>query len=61
MGTLTHVVLRPFPGSEGRRFKPGERVAADDWKNRNALENLRYIRPLGPQDAVPVPPAKKAS
>lgn len=60
MASATHLVLRPFPGPEGRRFKPQDRVSAEDWKNRAALENLRYIRPLGPQDSAPAQ-AKKAS
>jgi hypothetical protein len=61
MATPTHVILRPFPGPEGRRFKPNERVEAAEWKNRGTLENLRYIRALGPQDVAPAQQQKKAS
>lgn len=51
MASPTHVVLRPFDGPEGR-IKPGRQIAADSWKNVRSLENLRYIRPLGPADVL---------
>jgi hypothetical protein len=46
----THLVLRSFTGAGGRQFQPGDRVAAEDWRLRPALEAQRRIRRLTPQD-----------
>ena len=39
------VVLRPFPGPEGRTYQIGERVNTKRWKNREVLIRARYIQP----------------
>lgn len=42
----THVVIKPFEGSRGRQYKPGEEVDASLWRNVPGLERGRYLRPV---------------
>lgn len=45
----THVVVKPLPTSEGV-LAPGTEVDASTWRNTAALESLRYIKPIQPDE-----------
>lgn len=39
------IVMRQFPGAEGKMYQPGEHVDTSDWHNRDALIQGRYLQP----------------
>ncbi len=68
------VVVRPFPGPEGKIFQIGEVVNTSGWRNVEALVEQRYIRahrgearssadeveePFRPSSSLRMPPPKK--
>ena len=55
---LTYIVQRPFE-VDGRMLRPGEPVAAEEWRNLTALLNQRYLRLALPETADdPTPRAR---
>lgn len=50
-GHPTHVVLRPFSGSD---TVMGEFVDASTWRSVERLTEARYIRPISVEDPEPV-------